>query len=128
MYADDSTLPVPMPSNLSMDAVHQFTDAINNELSLVNAWLSTNKMLINSDKTKYMVFSYKIQITLPPIKMDDVIIQRTNKTKFLGIIYDDHSTFKLHISYLRTKISKWIGILLKLNRSLPVYILSKLKT
>ena len=85
-------------------------------------------MLINSDKTKYMVFSYKRQITLPPIKMDDVIIQRTNKTKFLGIIYDDHLTFKLHISYLRTKISKWIGILLKLNRSLPVSILSEVYT
>ena len=58
--------------------------------------------------------------------MDDVTVQRTNKIKFLGIIYDEHLTFKYHVDYLRAKISKWIGILHKLEHFLPTYILSKL--
>ena len=38
-------------------------------------------------------------------------IQKEDKTKFLGIIIDQHLTWKSHIDYIVPKISKMIGTL-----------------
>ena len=41
------------------------------------------------------------------------IIKRENATKFLGILIDENLTWKPHIQYIETKISKNIGLLYK---------------
>ena len=45
------------------------------------------------------------------IKLRNQDIQKVDKAKFIGIIIDQHLTWKSHIDYIVTKISKIIGTL-----------------
>ena len=53
--------------------------------------------------------------------MNNSIITRVRATKFLGVIIDEKLTWKDHISLVRSKLSKTVGILYRiihlLNRS-----------
>ena len=124
LYADDSTLSTCIREN----EIDRDTKIINTELHKVYLWLSANKILINSTKTKYMVFSYSKNITLPEIKIGNNTILQTDFTKFLGIYIDTHLTFKHHISEISKKMSKSLGLLFKLNKFLPNSILKILYT
>ena len=115
LFADDSTLSCSIPQSCP----NRTASLINNALSNVNDWLNANKICLNGDKTKYIIFSYKKSIELPIIKIGDNCIQETHSTKFLGVIFDKHLKFNEHIQYISTKISKSIGILYKLNKFLP---------
>ena len=122
LFADDSTLSCQFPTS-EIDSIH--TD-INNNLTIVNSWLTANRMAINTDKTKYIIFSYRNIIELPSINIGQGEIQSTDNTKFLGIHIDRHLTFQVHINYLAEKISKTMGILYKLDKILPHSILRTL--
>ena len=54
LYADDSTLSTYVPG----DNVLYYAELINNELKFLDRWLKSNKISINADKTKHMLFSY----------------------------------------------------------------------
>ena len=99
---------------------------INKELELVNSWLNANKICVNGDKTKYILFSYKKTTQLPQIKIGLNCIQETKSTKFLGVIFDKHLTFEDHITLISSKMAKSIGIIYKLNRFLPQNVLKRL--
>ena len=45
--------------------------------------------------------------------MDNIVIERENVTKFLGVLTDENLSWKQHINDVSTKISKSIGILYK---------------
>ena len=124
LFADDSTLSVVLPSQDPNIVANE----LNNELEKLHKWLINNKICINDDKTKYVLFSYKRKMKLPVIKIGNYIIEETNQIKFLGIFVDNKLTFKYHANYLRSKISKSIGVLYKLNKYLPPHILAKLYT
>ena len=97
---------------------------INQELNLVNSWLTANKIAINSDKTKFILFSYRKSLNFTPlIRIGNSIIRSSNKIKFLGIFVDNNLKFNFHSNYISTKISKSIGILSKLKNYLPSEIL-----
>ena len=51
--------------------------------------------------------------------MKSTEFKKVESTKFLGVILDKNLTFKLHISFLRTKISKSVDILYKLKFIVP---------
>ena len=70
------------------------------------------------DKTKYTFFhklrqNDNIPLVLPTLTLNDTIIKREDATKFLGILIDENLTWKPHIQYIETKISKNIGLLYK---------------
>ena len=123
LFADDSTLSSILPNS---STPNEIVSTINNELNKINNWLISNKLCLNDEKTKYMLFSYRKQIQLPDIKIGNYKILQTECTKFLGIFIDNNLTFKNHISYIRQKISKSIGVLYKLNKYLPSSVLYKL--
>ena len=54
LYADDSTLSTCVPGD---NVVHS-AELINNELICLNRWLKSNKISIDANKTKDMLFSY----------------------------------------------------------------------
>ena len=91
----------------------------NNELVSVNSWLDTNKICMNADKTKVITFSYKRHMDIPLLKIGNANITEVDSIKFLGMHLDRHLTFKHHVDYISTKISKSIGILYKLKYFLP---------
>ena len=54
------------------------------------------------------------------IIIDESIIDCLSDTKFLGIMFDDKLSWKLHINHICNKVSKAIGILVKARRILGI--------
>ena len=63
-------------------------------------WLKSNKISINADKTKYMLFSYNKNVNFPDISVCNNTINETSVTKFLGIHIDKKLNFVNHITEL----------------------------
>ena len=99
----------------------------NIELKCLDRWLKSNKISINADKTKYMLFSCNKKVNFSDIIVGNNTINYTSVTKFLGI-HDKKLNFKNHIIGISMKVAKSIGLLYKLNRFLPETILKTLYT
>ena len=85
---------------------------VSNELNKVNSWLSLHKLSLNTDKIKYMTF-YTWQKNIDPLtfSINGKQIEKVKLFKFLGIMFDEHLTWKNHITMITNKLAKVIGIL-----------------
>jgi hypothetical protein len=109
LFADDTNV------FLTGNNINVIVNKMNTELLSIVEWLKANRLSLNIDKTKYMVFLPKRQkcpINLN-IKLSGQAIEKVSKMKFLGVILDDKLNFKEHISFTCKKVSKCIGILYK---------------
>jgi hypothetical protein len=112
MFADDTNLFLT-----SNDLTTLFRN-MNTELIKISDWFKSNKLSINIEKTKWMLFypnSKKklIPSITPLIFVDNIEIKRTKITKFLGIYIDENLKWKHHVNNLNNKIARTIGILYK---------------
>ena len=48
------------------------------------------------------------------------VVQRVNKTKFFGVIVDQHLNWKDHIAMISEKISKSCGIIYRIRNTLDI--------
>ena len=120
-YADDTTLSSIMNYFSSTEQSNE--NSINDELSKVNDWLKINKLLINIYKTKFMIFhNYQQQITMPNIFIDNVAIECVPNFNFLGIHFNQHLSWKPHITHISNLITKFVGVLNRLKNILPTSI------
>ena len=119
-FADDSTLHTKFRRGSSL------TNTVNNELNSINNWLLSNKLCLNVEKTKYMIFYLKNKPSDLHISIANASIGRTEVHKFLGVHIDEKLTFGIHISKLCAKISRGIGILRKLKPLVSQIILKQL--
>ena len=92
----------------------------NTELERIFEWLKANKLSLNIKKTKYMVFSKKLKIPNPSnqLLINNSAIERVEEFKSLGFLLDEHLSWKAHILYISNKISKMIGLFMKLRKTL----------
>ena len=108
MFADASNL------FINHKDINSIIDQINYELFLVLKWGRANKLSVNIDKTKFMIFSRnRCTIKHIPLKIDNILIDQVEQTKFLGAILDNKLKWKKHINYIANKISNGIGIFKK---------------
>ena len=111
LYADDTNLFI---SGKNIDNLIQ---TVNHEIEKVFDWLSVNKLSLNIQKTHYMIFHSRKNIKINfDVLINNEIINKVECTKFLGVLIDSKLTWCNHISYLKRKISKGIGILCKLRK------------
>jgi hypothetical protein len=61
----------------------------------------------------------KKNVRIDPPNIDSTQIEEVTQTSFLGIVFDQHLSWKPHISYLATKIAKSAGIIYKCKFYLP---------
>ena len=119
-YVDDTTL--------FNNMIFQDYDIINHELNKVNHWLFVNKLSLNPQKTKYIVFQNKNKIIKNSIevKLQNCSIEHAQNFNFLGITINQHLTWNDHIGVISNKIYKSITTLHRLKYYLPVYTLKVL--
>ena len=53
---------------------------------------------------------------MPLLQLNSNIIERVNSLKFLGVILDEHLTWKKHIQLVENKVSKNVGVLYKTSK------------
>ena len=96
---------------------------MNAELSHLIDWFCANKLSLNTDKTKYVLFhkaksKKNLPLVLPNLFINDVKIKRENSLKSLGVMIDENITWKAHVELVEKKNSKSVGILFKASRFL----------
>ena len=98
-------------------------DSLNNDLQKISEWAYKWKMSFNPDPTKQaqeVIFSRKLKKSLhPSIKFNNVPVQNASSQKHLGLILDDKLNFKSHLREKCSKFNKEIGIIKKLQNTLP---------
>ena len=105
MFADDTNL-FSAQSNIK----YLFNN-VNLELNKIAVWFKANKVPLNEGKTKYRYFHKfrqkgNISLKLPVLGISGKVIERTTSIKFLGILLDEHFSWKNHISVVENKVSK----------------------
>ena len=96
---------------------------INLELEKVNIWLKLNKLTLNNDKTKSMYFHKRRSINPIHLTINNTKIDIVSQFSFLGVIIDEHLSWKNHIDMILIKLSKISGILNRLKYIFPHRIL-----
>ena len=134
LYADDTSLYSSLGSfNVNLTGnnsdKHTLSIKINNELINIQEWLNINKLSLNVNKTKYMIFhNYHrdIKSCIPDVRINNQSIERVSEFNFLGLTIDEHLNWNAHIQKISNKIAKSIGIINRLKRYLPLSILRTL--
>jgi hypothetical protein len=121
-FADDTTV------SISSNNIQELFNKMNLELLSISEWLRANKLCLNTQKTKYIIFRPSVTHRLIDnyhIQIDEQNIERignnqSKKTfKFLGLNIDETISWKSHIDFLCNKISRSHYIINKVKNILP---------
>ena len=120
MYADDTTLYCCLED---IDHVNKQA-VVNQELQKINNWLIANGLKLNTNKSKYMIFSKPNKnIPVLQLRINNANIDEVQNFNFLGLQVSSDITWNLHINEISKKISRIIGILKKLQLIVPKNVL-----
>jgi hypothetical protein len=131
LFADDSNA-LTKGDNLS-----ELVDFVNSELNKIALWCKANKLVVNSNKTKYMIFRtknrnvnlngkdifldfnepnaiYRPELKIKLIRVHNDADSENQMYKLLGIAFCEYLSFNQHIVLLHRKISRSLYLL---NRS-----------
>ena len=94
----------------------------------LSIWLKANKLSLNAKKNYYLVFHRaRININIKPdVIMDGSLLNRENQVIYFGIIIDHKLNWVQHITYVKYKIAKGVGIMYKARRFLSKACLTNL--
>ena len=111
LFADDTNIYYES-SNLK-----ELEKTVNKELKLLTLWLNLNRLALNVSKTNFVIFRspkkpLNHNVTLI---MNKKAIEQKDHVKYLGILMDQHLSWKQQINNVSKKISRGIGILAKLR-------------
>ena len=111
MFADDTTV---WTSHKNTSTLFQFMQS---EMELIDRWLVFNKLSINIEKTKFMLFSTpnsnvggKHSLSIRNRQIDQV-----NSLKFLGVFIHNNLSWSLHMKYLISKLRSCYGVVCKIK-------------
>ena len=114
MYADDTSF-------LCSSKNYKLIGKVNVELRKINSWFVASQLIINENKTNFMVFhgSKKLVPTaLPPININNASINRVYSFKSLGVLLDVNLKFKGHVLNVTIRISKLIPLIFHIRKYL----------
>ena len=100
---------------------------MNDELLKIVDWLTANKLSLNVKKSNYIIFhpyqkrlNYDVNIKIFDSRVNKYFNhERKEYVKYLGVMIDNHLSWKHHINYVALKICRNIGILSKLRHFVP---------
>jgi hypothetical protein len=136
LFADDTNA---LSKNDDLPAL---IDSVNIELKKLAAWFKANKLVINTSKTKFMIFRTKNRVVnlqnknvyidfnnyQPALKVNLSRVHNNgsseNQTyKLLGVLFDEYLSFNQHVSYVHSKISRSLFLLNRSKHFLTKYAL-----
>ncbi len=105
IYADDSTLETTIEMVIRESNNVSIEDKINNELHLIKEWLQLNKLSLNINKCKYMVFHMPQKtINSLQLKIELIQIEQVYEFNFLGLTINEHLNWRDHIDKISNKL------------------------
>ena len=119
LFADDTNI-YNESKNLS-----KLLKIVNKEFRLIKRWLDANKLSSSIDKTIYIIVhssSRNVPSDLT-IKIGKKHVKRSKFVKFFGLLFDEHLSWKYHLSELSKKLASTCGIFFKIRNLLPLDVL-----
>ena len=102
---------------------NELLNTFNQELEMIDTWTRANKIILNYNKTKFMIITRKQYCNnLACLKINDISIGQVQSYKYLGVSIDDKLSFNEHANCLHSKLSSVLGVLRSVS-FLPKYIL-----
>ena len=94
----------------------------------VQAWFEANQLLLNSNRTSYMIFHRRRHLpsVLPSVVVNENAINIVENCRFLCIISDDHRNLKEHLELTLDELAKYLYILYKKRSFVPTKELVKI--
>ena len=120
IFADDTNV---FASARDLKTLEQL---INTELKNVKIWCDANKLSINFSKTSFMIVKsprkkdLAVNIKIESVDGASYLLERKDRVKYLGVLLDGTVSFKHHISYVASRISRSNGIIAKLRHFLTL--------
>ena len=111
LYADDTTFIVRHNNPVYLNFYVNFL------MYKLSDWCKFNKLALNSNKTKWMYFTYRIN-NIPTLYIDGVEIEKVNVLKYLGFHIDSRLNHKFHIRFLVAKLRRYCYISLMTRKYL----------
>ncbi len=121
-FADDTTV------SISSENIPVLYQSMNSELEKLNTWFRANRLCLNVNKTKYILFSpnynriipNNVSISLNGQKVNQIGNMEQEKSfKFLGILLDENLSWKFHIQKVCKKVASANYIINKTKHFLP---------
>jgi hypothetical protein len=104
-YADDTTM---MNEDKDLDSLFV---KVQETLNLFCDWSVVNYLSLNTNKTKYMLFTKSSPIgPMIPLLIRTDQLEQVSVIKFLGVQIDSKLNFKCHILNLRMKLARLVGL------------------
>jgi len=100
LFADDTVVYV------EGDSSEDIEDKLNKILEAIEKWLYVNKLLLNINKTKFMILKNKRKVTnriINILNSQKFKIEQVKEIKYLGVIIDENLYFKKYAEYIIKK-------------------------
>ena len=113
LFADDTTL------TETADNYEELMFKTNYDLELINIWLKKNRLILNHQKSNYMVMGRpRVDLSLNII-VGSHELQRVYETKILGVLWDPSLSFANHLTKTCNTISKRLSFLSRIRHFFP---------
>ena len=83
---------------------------LSSEMNKLSTWFKTNRLSLNVSKTNCMIFGRPDKPEHHRVYIDNIVIERVNCKKFLGVLIDSKLSWSDHVSYIRHKMSKNLSV------------------
>ena len=122
LFADDTNLLYADKNLRSLEVT------VNKELTSECNWLMANKLSLNTKKSNFVIFrpyQKRMNFEVNNHKLFDhdkdslILLERKDYVKYLGVLIDSNLTWKQHILFISSKISKSLGIISRLRHFVP---------
>ena len=114
-YADDAALLV------SAGTTRQLKIKIESSIKKVQDWYTKNGLLINSDKTEFMVMKQREKLDITINNGHELItIKSKESLKVLGMQVDSHLTWRKHAAQIKSRTCNAIRNIARSNNILPL--------
>ncbi len=114
LYADDANIII------NGKTVMEVIEKLVRLSSVLIHWVDSNGLALNLKKTCYMLFTSRSVGTIPEIYIAGKKIERKTESRFLGVIVDDKLSWSKHISAVKSKMMRYVGVMYKIKRHLPI--------
>ena len=106
---------------MSGSTLDEVSHKVNELIGSLVDWVGVNGLSLNVKKTCYMIFSRaRLNLDRFTISIDNTVIERKTHARFLGVIVDEKLSWVEHIKAIKAKMARYIGVMYKLKRLLPV--------
>ena len=115
LYADDTAV------FYAGDSVDDVSEKLTADMGKIAMWMEESRLTLNTSKTKAMLFGshFKLSNASPlNVFIRDTPLEAVPSFKYLGLNFDQHLSWNLHVDHVTKSVSKYIGLFYRIRKYL----------